>query len=228
MGFGGVFLDGAIFDEVADGVEAIPGDAFFFDPIANDIEHCVACVDVAIVHIGHGEIEDGVVVCGVNCCWVVVGAGAGGGCLNTWAATGGPPNVLVPRAFVVGDTIGPDEPVALWTVGILGSFGEPRVCVGDVVKDEVEDDFDAAFVALFDEFAEVVHGAILRVNAVEIRDFVAVVAGGRMDGHEPEASDAKVGIGGGIAVVEVVEFVDEATDVADAVACEWADVAVFE
>ena len=62
--------------------------------------------------------------------------------------------------------------------------------------------------------------AVLRVDAVVVGDVVAVVARRRADGHQPDAGDAEVGGRGGVAVVQVVEPLDQALQVADAVVGE--------
>ena len=81
--------------------------------------------------------------------------------------------------------------------------------VGGVVEDEIEHDVDAGFVGLFDEAAEVLHGAKLGVDAAVVGDVVAEVDIGRgVDGGEPERVDAEIG--------EVAELFGDAVQVADA------------
>src|SRR3954447_14215761 len=83
--------------------------------------------------------------------------------------------------------------------------------VGGVVDDEVDQDPDAAAPGLVDELDEVAQGPVARVDAVEVGDVVAVVAGrARLGGGQPHRVDAEA--------VEVVEPAGEPCEVAAAVA----------
>ncbi len=71
-------------------------------------------------------------------------------------------------------------------------FLEVRMVRRAVVQHEVDDDADAALVALGEEAPEIVLRAVLRVDAVVIGHVVAVVARRRVDRHEPDPGDAEV------------------------------------
>ena len=109
---------------------------------------------------------------------------------------------------------------------VLAATGglEPRVSVRRVVHDEVDDDPDAAGPSGAHELDEVAVGPETGVDTEEVRDVVAVVlAGGRIEGHEPEARHAEV--------VEVLDALGHAADVAGAVAApvvEGLDVCAVE
>ncbi len=80
-----------------------------------------------------------------------------------------------------------------------------------MVEDHVEHDVNAAFSGLIAEALEIGHAAVGGVNSAVISDIVAVVAlRRRVDGVEPEVVHAES--------VQVVEFADDAGQVADAVA----------
>ena len=87
-----------------------------------------------------------------------------------------------------------------------------------MVHDVVDDDLDAAGVGGGEEGLEVGHGAVVGIDGAVVDGVVAVVAGRVVDGHEPDAGDAEVVVGGRVAVVEVVELLGQALEVADAVA----------
>ena len=70
----------------------------------------------------------------------------------------------------------PDVPVAILRVGIAARLLEPRVLVGGVVDDEVDDHADAALLGRVGELDEVAERAVARVDAVVVGDVVAVVA----------------------------------------------------
>jgi hypothetical protein len=63
--------------------------------------------------------------------------------------------------------------------------------VAGMVDHQVEDDLDAARVRRTHEMFEVGHRAVLRIDAVEVGDVVAVIAGRRVDRHQPDAADAQ-------------------------------------
>ena len=88
---------------------------------------------------------------------------------------------------------------------------EPRVSVGRVVHDEVDDHPDARRLGRADQFDEITVGPQTRVDAEKVGDVVAVVAaGGRVERHQPQASHAEV--------EEVLDALGHAADVAAAVA----------
>jgi len=79
-----------------------------------------------------------------------------------------------------------------------------------VVHDQVDDDPDAALVGSLDQLGELRHRAVLRGDRAVVGDVVAAVAQRRrVERQEPEAVDAEP--------AEVVELVDHAAQVADAV-----------
>jgi len=83
--------------------------------------------------------------------------------------------------------------------------------VGGVAGDEVEHHADAELLRLGEEGAQVLVGAVARGDAVEVGHVVAGVAeGGDEAGVQPDGVDAEV--------AEVGELLDDAAEVADAVA----------
>ena len=107
--------------------------------------------------------------------------------------------------------VDPDVEVAELRRATAPGIDEPRMPVGGVIDDEVDDDPDAAIVRRADDLDEVAVAAEPRVDAVEVGDVVAVVAvGARVEGHQPQARHAEVG--------EVVDALREPGEVADAVA----------
>ena len=99
--------------------------------------------------------------------------------------------------------VAPDVPVAPGVVAGGAGLGEPRVPVGGVVRDEVDDDPHAARVGLRDELVEVRQRPEERVDVGVVGDVVAVVGHGRdVERREPDRLDAERPLR---AVVEVVE-----------------------
>ena len=73
---------------------------------------------------------------------------------------------------------------------------EPRVLVGGVVDDQVDDHLDAPVVGLVQQLGEVAERAQPRVDAVEVGRVVAVVvARRRVDRVQPQAGHARAGPG---------------------------------
>ena len=98
---------------------------------------------------------------------------------------------LEDRVPVVG-RVAPDVPVALGVVAAGARLDEPRMLVGAVVRDPVEDDLDGARVALLDQLVEVVEGAEDRVDVAVVGDVVAEVGHRRgEDRRQPDRLDVQ-------------------------------------
>lgn len=109
-----------------------------------------------------------------------------------------------------GSLIGPDVEVAVGRGAAAAGGDEPRMPVGGVVDDEVDDHADAAIPRHPDDLHEIAVGPQPRVDAVEVADVVPVVAvGGRVNRHQPQARDAEVG--------EIVDALGQTLEVTDAV-----------
>ena len=197
MGLGDVFAIGAVaLDEVGNGVETESVDAHV-EPEAHGLEdffHDARVVEVQIGLMGEEAVP-----------------------------------VVLLRDFVPGPVgffgVGEDDAGAFEElVGVAPdvhvafgrAFGsatgglEPGMLIGGVVDDELDHDLHAALVGGVEELLEVVEGAVAGIDVDVVGDVVAVVAQGRgEEGKQPEAGDAEV--------LEVVEFGEEAGEVADAV-----------
>ncbi|MCE3291052.1 MAG: hypothetical protein K0R83_3064 [Caulobacter sp.] len=116
----------------------------------------------------------------------------------------------------------PDVPVL--PLAALERLVEPGVFVAGVGQDLVEEQLHAALVGPVDDGLQVVHRAVVGVDAVVVADVVAPVAVGRgVDRREPDGVDAERG--------DVVEFAEHPRQVAMAVAIaveEAADVDVID
>ena len=126
--------------------------------------------------------------------------------------------IVHPAVFlVVGRIVREDIVVAVLRVAVLG-FDEPFVLVAGVVQHVVEIDGDVLLPGLIDQFLELglglgrrsVPAAVFRVDREIVRDVVGVVGLRFLHGAEPEARRAEG--------VDVVEMVDDALEVAPAVA----------
>jgi hypothetical protein len=79
-----------------------------------------------------------------------------------------------------------------------------------VVDDELGDDADVALMRLGDEAAELAHRAVGRIDGAVVGDVIAVVAERRgVERQQPDSGDAEV--------VDVIQAIDKACEVADAV-----------
>jgi hypothetical protein len=111
---------------------------------------------------------------------------------------------------LVGVALAPDVVVVVRFHPVPGPL-EPLVFVRGVVDDQVHDETDVAVVEPVSQRLPVVHGPVLLVDRPVVADVVAVVGPrGLVDGIEPDDVDAQV--------AEVIELLDDAGDVADAVA----------
>ncbi len=83
--------------------------------------------------------------------------------------------------------------------------------VGGVVDDQLGDDAQAAPMGLVQQSLEIVDGAVNGIDAGVVGDVVAVVAQRRgIKGQQPNGRDAEV--------LQVIELLDDAEEIADAVA----------
>ena len=88
---------------------------------------------------------------------------------------------------------------------------EPFMLVGGVIDDEIDDDANAALLAAMGELDEVAERAVARIDAVIVRDVVAIVLAGRgLKRHQPDRGDAEP--------VKIIEPAQQALEIADAVA----------
>ena len=80
--------------------------------------------------------------------------------------------------------------------------------IGGVVDDEIDDDADAALPAAMGELDKVAERAIARIDAVIVRDVVAVVlAGRRLERHQPDRGDAEP--------LQIIQPPQQALEIAD-------------
>src|SRR5262245_29976966 len=87
---------------------------------------------------------------------------------------------------------------------------KPRMLVGRVIEHQLDDHVHSPFVCGVQKTLEVIKGPVARVDVAVVRYVVAVVAKRRWkERKEPEAIDAKS--------FEIVEFLDEPWEIADAV-----------
>src|SRR5258705_7014055 len=83
--------------------------------------------------------------------------------------------------------------------------------VRSVIDDEIDDDADAALSAAMGEFNEVAQRAITWIDAVIIRDVVAIVlAGRRLEWHQPDRGNAEP--------VQIIQAPQQTLEIANAVA----------
>ena len=98
----------------------------------------------------------------------------------------------VVRGLAAGPSVTPDVPVALRRVARRAGRREPRVLVGGVVGDPVEDDPDAAGVGIGQEAVEVIEGPEEGVDGAVVADVVAEVGHRRpVERREPQRVDAE-------------------------------------
>jgi hypothetical protein len=62
---------------------------------------------------------------------------------------------------------------------------------------------------------EIIHCPVFWIDVVIIGDRVSMVGRGRVDRHEPDAGDAEICGCGGIPIIKIIQFLDDAVDVSD-------------
>ena len=109
------------------------------------------------------------------------------------------------RAVVL--PISPNVPVCLRVVSAARAFHEPRMLVGRVIDDQVEDDAHTAAFHFRDQFVHVFHRSEIRVNGLVIRDVVAeVLLRALIDGTQPNDIDTEC--------LQVAKLLDDTPDIA--------------
>jgi hypothetical protein len=107
----------------------------------------------------------------------------------------------------------PDPPkiiIAIRAIGFLG-FKEPFVLIGGMIDHEIHHHSDAPFLGFGDEKIHVRQGPEFRIDILIIGDIIAIIGvGGFIDWGEPNDADSEV--------FEIIEFGENAFDIADAVA----------
>src|SRR5208282_2313641 len=113
--------------------------------------------------------------------------------------------------LVFPDVVGPDIPVGI-AIGLLFARGdEPWIVNRGVGDDVIEQDLEAAFVRLGKQSAGVVVAAVTRRDLVVIADVVTGVVERRIEKRvDPDGVHAEA--------FDVIQLLDEARQVADAVA----------
>src|SRR5262245_23288239 len=86
-----------------------------------------------------------------------------------------------------------------------------------VIQHQVDDDADAAAMRLRHELLEVFVGPVVTVYSVIVADIIPMVAGRLSDRHEPDAVRPEVALRRCVAIVDVVELLDQTLEVAYAI-----------
>src|SRR6476469_2181526 len=111
----------------------------------------------------------------------------------------------------VGLWIAPNVPIALRIVARGAALDKPRMLIGRVVRNEVDNDLKAARMCLFDESIEICKRPEDRIDAAIIGDVVAEVRHRRrIDRGDPERVDLQP--------LQIVEAAANPFEIADAVA----------
>lgn len=193
---GGIILEICMLDQAKNGIDAEAIDAAL-EPEAESVVH--GCYDVGIA-----PVE--VWLFGQEAVHVILlrlfVPGPGGA-----AKHGGP--VVGHGAIWFG--VAPDVPIAFGIVARAAGFQEPGVLVGGVVGYKVENNFEAALLGFVQQAVEGGQIAKHGVDIAVVGDIVAEVGhGAGEDGRNPDGVDAEID--------QIVEPVDDALQVADAVA----------
>ena len=75
---------------------------------------------------------------------------------------------------------------------------------GRMVHHKIDDDFDAARMRAIDQRVKIRQRAVIALEAAIIGHIVTVIARRLGNRHQPKAGDAKIGVGGGIPVIQII------------------------
>ena len=180
---------------MADGIEAKAVDLHRLQPELRRVEHFVFNRCGRIIQVRHAAPKQPEIV----------------------RAIAAVPNLLSPRAEIAGIGVAPDIPVTVRRVGRRRGAGEPGMLARRVVHHKIDDDFNAAAMRAVDQRVKIRQRAVIALDAAIVGDIVTVIARRLRNGHQPNAGHAEIGVGGGVAVVQIIQFLNETFDVADAI-----------
>ena len=134
-------------------------------------------------------------------------------------------------AVGIGGKIVPVSPFVAYFYGIVVVVGiggvprspcllrllEPFVVLACVVENKVDYYVYSTFVALCNKVAHVFHGTVVGVDCFVVDYVVLVITERNHNGHEPDSRYAQTFAAFGVAVVEVVQTVDDALQIAHSV-----------
>src|SRR5579864_528613 len=117
-----------------------------------------------------------------------------------------------PRAFVFLVGVAPDIEIARDRIGpCLACALKPRVLIRGVIDDELDDDAHMAPMRLAHELTEIAQGSVGLMDIAVVGNIIAIVAQRRgKERQQPNGGDAEI--------LDVVEFLDQTRNVADAIA----------
>ncbi|MBV6467903.1 MAG: hypothetical protein PGMFKBFP_03276 [Anaerolineales bacterium] len=176
-----------------DGVEHVEAESVhaFGEPEADGVEHDPLHFGVAVIQVGlEGQETRPVILPALG--GVIPAAAAG-------------------QTVPIGRFVAPDVPVRFGIVARGARFPEPGMLVRSVIHHHVEDDPHPAFVDFFDEFQRVVERSVFGGDVSVVGNVVAEVAlRRREERREPDGLETQL--------LDVIQFLNHAAQVADAVA----------
>ena len=102
-------------------------------------------------------------------------------------------------------------PVAVLRIRRTSRVAKPRMRIRGVIDHKIDDDPHAALPAAMGEFDKVAQAAVARIDAIIVRDVVAVVlAGRRLERHQPDRGDAEA--------LQIIQPAQQPLEITDAVA----------
>src|SRR5512133_1032889 len=80
---------------------------------------------------------------------------------------------------------------------------------GSVIEHQINDDLNITLVRLFKKAFEIVHRPIFRIDRVVIGHIIAMIGGGGIDRHKPDALDPQA--------LQIIQLFSDAVEIADAI-----------
>ena len=88
---------------------------------------------------------------------------------------------------------------------------KPKMLIGSMIDDEVDDHLDSALIRLMHELDEIAARAVSGINRIVVGDVVTIVAIGRpVERRQPDCFDTDR--------IEIIESPDQAFEIADSIA----------
>jgi hypothetical protein len=116
----------------------------------------------------------------------------------------------MPLSAWAGRFFRPDVPAAKFRIRVAARLLKPRMLIGRVVDDKIDEHADAALLGAVSEFDEIAERSKSRIDIVVIGDVVAVVLARRfLERHQPDPRDAET--------MQIVEAPHEALEITYAI-----------
>ena len=103
---------------------------------------------------------------------------------------------------------------AIRRLRICEGFLEPFMLIGRVIEGHVQDDAHVTLMSFLQQRLQIIQRSVMRMDGSVIRDVIAMIGGRRKNRHEPKDVDFKILVGVRLSIVQIVQLLHYAFQVA--------------